>query len=295
MKKACTSRAYAKTYRFSAAEYLPITDSTAYRVSNTATEPDWSSIMIYDSEMGSALTKPNGDAIPQVLSPSQQDVDGLGRLYGISQSSNFNPLGSKSNPKKNTFNDIRKKERDSGCGEVPDDDPTGLVECSPKSCGGGSCPLKKRTSAASSNTTVRRAVPDTADPTWGFLNKPTDGGLDAFTKEFFNPELPIKEPFLVDLTDATEEQLSTSIFLEFKDGPFFSGVMGLFGCTSVLVTSQCGMFMVTISNFSERAITDSYSRIIGRSGGNPTKSAMSHSKRRSLTHLSRAADTIRFS
>ncbi|KAF1359806.1 hypothetical protein EJ07DRAFT_28112, partial [Lizonia empirigonia] len=115
MKKACTSRAYAKTYRFSAAEYLPITDSTAYRASKTATEPDWSSIMIYDSQMGSALTKPNGEEITQVLFPSQQDVDGLKKLYGVSPSSKFNPLGSKSNPKKNAFNDIRKKERDSGC------------------------------------------------------------------------------------------------------------------------------------------------------------------------------------
>ncbi|KAF1930148.1 uncharacterized protein M421DRAFT_91322 [Didymella exigua CBS 183.55] len=49
IEKACTSRAYAKAYRFSAAEYLPFMDSTAYRASNTATEPDWDSIMIYNS------------------------------------------------------------------------------------------------------------------------------------------------------------------------------------------------------------------------------------------------------
>jgi hypothetical protein len=122
MKKACTSRAYAKTYRFSAAEYLPITDSTAYRVSSTATEPDWDSIMIYDSKMGSALTKPNGDAITPVLSPSQRDVDGLKTLYGISSSVKFNPLGSKSHPKLETFKDIRKKDKDSGCKEAEDDD-----------------------------------------------------------------------------------------------------------------------------------------------------------------------------
>lgn len=121
MKKACTSRTYAKTYRFSAAEYLPITDSTAYRASSTATEPDWESIMIYDSKMGSALTKPNGDAITPVLSPSQRDVDGLKTLYGISSSVKFNPLGSKSNPRLDIFKDIRKKDKDSGCKEAEDD------------------------------------------------------------------------------------------------------------------------------------------------------------------------------
>lgn len=241
MKKACTSRAFAKANRFSAAEFLPFIDSTAYRTSKTATEPDWDSIMIYDSNMGSALTKPNGDAIKQVLAPSQHDVEGLKKLYSISTSSRFNPLGSKSNAKKNAFTEIRKKERDSGCGEVPDDDPTGDVECTPKTCG-DSCPVRKAR-AVPRKAKSPRAVPATADPTWGFLNKPTNGGLDSFTKDFFNPELPIKEPFLVDLSDAGDTSASTAIFLEFKDGAFFSGVMGLFGCTSVLVTSQCGMYM----------------------------------------------------
>lgn len=294
MQKACTSRAYAKTYRFSAAEYLPITDSTAYRASKTATEPDWGSIMIYDSKMGSALTKPNGDAITQVLSPSQRDVDGLKRLYGVSPSSKFNPLGSKSNPKKNAFNDIRKKERDSGCGEVPDDDPTGVVECGPASCGGGACSLKKRSKAVPGHGTVRRAVPTTSDPTWGFLNKPTTGGLDAFTKEFFDPELPIKEPFLVDLTDPSGEYVSTSIFLEFKDGAFFSGVMGLFGCTSVLVTSQCGMFMVRLSILQRWAVTDLCSHIIGRSGGRRVR-PINSSKKWSLTRWSKVMRTTHHS
>lgn len=245
MKKACTSRAFAKTYRFSAAEYLPFTDSTAYRASKTATEPDWDSIMIYDSTMGSALTKPNGDAIKQVLAPSQHDVYGLKKLYSISTSSKFNPLGSRSNDKKNKFNDIRKKERDSGCGKVPDDDPTGDVECSPKTCGNGSC-LTKEKRVARSKPKSPRAIPATSDPIWGFLNKPTNGGLDAFTKEFFDPDLPIKEPFLVDLSNTNKDLAPTSIFLEFKDGAFFAGVMGLFGCTSVLMTSQCGMFMVRV-------------------------------------------------
>jgi hypothetical protein len=78
--------------------------------------------MIYDSKMGSALTKPNGDAITPVLSPSQRDVDGLKTLYGISSSVKFNPLGSKSHPKLETFKDIRKKDKDSGCKEAEDDD-----------------------------------------------------------------------------------------------------------------------------------------------------------------------------
>lgn len=246
MKKACTSRAFAKANQFSAAEYLPFTDSTAYRASSTATEPDWDSIMIYDVTMGTALTKPNGDPIKQVLAPSPKDVEGLKKLYGVSVESRFNPLGSKSNPKKNEFVEIRKKERDSGCGVVPPDDPTGDVECKPKSCGANACPIKsiQRSQNDYVISKTPRAIPTTADPIWGFLNKPTKNGLDAFTKDFFNPELPIKEPFLVDLSNAGDDYASTAIFQEFRNGPFFAGVMGLFGCTSVLVTSQCGMYMV---------------------------------------------------
>ncbi|EMD86345.1 hypothetical protein COCC4DRAFT_71263 [Bipolaris maydis ATCC 48331] len=240
MKKACTSRAFAKAHRFSAAEYLPFADSTAYRASKSVTEPDWDSIMIYDSGMGSVLTKPNGDQIKQVLAPSQRDVEGLKLLYGISPKSKFNPLGSKSNSKRNKFNDIRKKERDSGCGEVPDDDPKGQVLCTPATCGGGSCPAKKARAveATSNRKALPRAIPTTADPVFGFLNKPTQGGLDAFAKEFFDTK-----PFLVDLEDVDSRERSTSIFMQWKQGPFMAGVMGLYGCTSVLLTSQCGMFM----------------------------------------------------
>jgi hypothetical protein len=241
MKKACTSRAFAKAHRFSAAEYLPFTDSTAYKASKSVSEPDWDSIMIYDTGMGSVLTKPNGEPIKQVLAPSQRDVEGLKLLYAISPSSKFNPLGSKSNSKKDKFRDIRKKERDSGCGEIPADDPKAPVLCSPATCGGGSCPAKKvrATRAASNRKSTPRAIPATADKDWGFLNKPTTGGLDAFVKEFFDTK-----PFLADLEDVDGQERSTSIFLEFKDGPFMAGVMGLYGCTSVLLTSQCGMFMV---------------------------------------------------
>lgn len=241
MKKACTSRAFAKAHRFSAAEYLPITDSTAYRASKTFTEPDWESIMIYGSGIESVLTKPNGDQIKQNLAPSQQDVQGLKQLYSVSPSSKFNPLGSKSNAKKNTFNDIRKKERDSGCGEVPSDDPSGQVECSPATCG-SSCPTKRKRAAskrAVSKRALPRAVPATSDPTWGFLNKPTTGGLDAFTQEVFD-----SRPFQVDLTDPAGQYVSTAIFMEFKNGPFFAAIRGLYGCTSVLLTSRCGMYMV---------------------------------------------------
>ncbi|KAF1357175.1 hypothetical protein EJ07DRAFT_181349 [Lizonia empirigonia] len=203
--KACTSRAFAKAHRFSAAEYLPITDSTAYRASKKFTEPGWESIMIYGSGIESVLTKPNGDQIKQNLAPSQQDVQGLKQLYSVSPSSKFNPFGSKSNAKKNTFNDIRKKERGSGCGEVPSDDPSGQVECSPASCG----------------------IPATSDPTWGFLNKPTTGELDAFTQEVFD-----SRPFQVDLTDPAGQHVSTAIFTEFKNGPFFAAIRGLYRCTS---------------------------------------------------------------
>nr|GFD56111.1 hypothetical protein [Tanacetum cinerariifolium] len=58
LKKACTSRAYAQTYQFSAAEYLPFTDSTTYRSSDSMDEPDWDSIMIYGTGESSVLTKP---------------------------------------------------------------------------------------------------------------------------------------------------------------------------------------------------------------------------------------------
>ncbi|KAH6879204.1 hypothetical protein BKA58DRAFT_453453 [Alternaria rosae] len=240
MKKACTSRAFAKSYRFSAAEYLPFTDSTAYRASKSVSEPDWDSIMIYDSGMGSVLTKPNGEQIKQVLAPSQRDVEGLKQLYGVSPESKFNPLGSKSSSYKNKFNDIRKKERDSGCGTVPDDDPKGEVECSPATCGGGSCPAKRARAARATSDlkSSPRAIPATADSKWGFLNKPSQGGLDAFVKDFI-----ATKPFLADLENLDKTSPSTSIFLEFKDGAFMAGVRGLYGCTSVVLTSHCGMFM----------------------------------------------------
>ena len=114
---------------------------------------------------------------------------------------------------------------------MPDNDPTGEVECGPKSCGGGACPLRKRI---------------TADPAWDFLNKPTNGGLTGSIHQrfFLNPDLPIKEPFLVYLSDTSGVYVLATIFLEFKDGASFSRVVGLFGCTSVLVTSQCGMYIV---------------------------------------------------
>jgi hypothetical protein len=84
-------------------------------------EPDWESIMIYGTGGSSVLTKPNGVTIKQNLAPSQKDVMGLKKLYSISPSSKFNPLGSKSNTKLNKFKDIRKKDKDSGCKEAEDD------------------------------------------------------------------------------------------------------------------------------------------------------------------------------
>jgi hypothetical protein len=84
-------------------------------------EPDWESIMIYGTGDNSVLTKPNGVAIKHNLAPSQKDVAGLKKLYSISPSSKFNPLGSKSNTQLNKFKDIRKKDKDSGCKEAEDD------------------------------------------------------------------------------------------------------------------------------------------------------------------------------
>lgn len=126
--------------------------------------------MIYSSGEGNGdnvLTKLNGDKIKQNMAPSQQDVNGLKKLYGISPSSKFNPLGSNSNVKKNTFNDIRKKERDSGCGEAPPDDPSGEVVCAPSACTGGSCPIKRSRATIPRDLSLpsKRVVPTTSDPT----------------------------------------------------------------------------------------------------------------------------------
>jgi hypothetical protein len=250
MKKACTSRSYATSHRFSAAEYLPFTDSSEYRASKTATEPDWDSIMIYGTGSTSVMTKPNGDKINQNLAPSQKDVEGLKKLYSISPSLKFDPLGSKSNINKNKFNDIRKKESDSGCGGSTGDDPSGgddptdEVECAPATCGSGTCPLKRAraTIKRQSSRVSKREVPSKSDATWGFLNKPTTGGLDAFATEFFKGD-----PTLVDLDGEGEHAYdSTSIYLPFEKTALFAGLKGLYGCTSVILTSRCGTYMVSV-------------------------------------------------
>jgi len=124
MKKACTSRAFAQSYQFSAAEYLPITDSTTFRTSTNIKEPDWDSIMIYETTNNGVLTKPNGQAITQNLAPSPRDIAGLNDLYKVSHASKFDPYGSKSSIYLSKFKEIRKKDQDSGCSEAEKDSDT---------------------------------------------------------------------------------------------------------------------------------------------------------------------------
>jgi hypothetical protein len=72
------------------------------------------------------------------------------------------------------------------------------------------------------------------------LDKPTTGGLDAFAGHLFS-----SNPTVVDLQPDEPINYSTSIFLPFGSIPFFAGVIGLYGCTSVILVSHCGVYMVS--------------------------------------------------
>lgn len=92
-EKICTSRAIAKLYGFSSAEYLPYTDIDLYKAeTDDSSQIDWDSIMLYPSGAGGTpqgngerlpiLTRPDGDEIGLNLLPSPRDVAGLMALYG---------------------------------------------------------------------------------------------------------------------------------------------------------------------------------------------------------------------
>lgn len=83
-------RMEAATNRFSAMEWLPITSAEKPKTipaSQSKTDIDWLSIMLYPSDAGSkkaglpVLTKPNGEKITANAKPSQADIQALVALY----------------------------------------------------------------------------------------------------------------------------------------------------------------------------------------------------------------------
>ena len=120
--------------------------------------------------------------------------------------------------------------------------------CAPDTCVNG-CSSKRSLRAPARQPDPRitdtppipkRDIPSTPDPTWGYLDKPTTGGLDAFAGHLFS-----SNPTVVDLQPDEPINYSTSIFLPFGSIPFFAGVIGLYGCTSVILVSHCGVYMVS--------------------------------------------------
>ncbi len=61
------------------------------------------------------LTKMNGDVIQPNSRPSQRDVSGLKRMYGVKSSLVGKLLGDRSNPFKNIFDKVRRNDQDSSC------------------------------------------------------------------------------------------------------------------------------------------------------------------------------------
>ncbi|KAK4154118.1 hypothetical protein C8A00DRAFT_14756 [Chaetomidium leptoderma] len=119
----CRDRDKASRSKFAGGfNYIPIDD--AGMIDDGQSEPDWLSIMLYPSNAGgktvggvkqNVITKLNGDLIGPVSKPSKRDVQGLKKMYGVKTSFFGKILGDKSNPLKNIFDKIRKKDPDSGC------------------------------------------------------------------------------------------------------------------------------------------------------------------------------------
>lgn len=61
------------------------------------------------------LTRENGDPILPNSKPSRRDVQTLKRMYGVRTGFFGKMLGERSNPLKNMFDRIRKKDPGSGC------------------------------------------------------------------------------------------------------------------------------------------------------------------------------------
>jgi hypothetical protein len=125
MEVACRRKAAAEVAKFSAAEYLPITNDPVLASKKGI---DWESIMIYPSGAGGSgsaaggndqrtpiLLKPDGSLIPINLRPSARDVGGLKKLYAYNQSSPWTPLNDLKNSAKSKMDAILRRNPDSGC------------------------------------------------------------------------------------------------------------------------------------------------------------------------------------
>ncbi|KAJ5928236.1 hypothetical protein N7466_007192 [Penicillium verhagenii] len=121
-------------------------------------------------------------------------------------------------------------------------------ECSPTGCSGGSCLLKKRSKvkrAAPAQQLDARATDTpyihrrTYDSTFGYLNKPATGDLDSWTASVFEEG----SPSILTLQLENPERKSTAQFIEFAGKSMFAAVRGLVGCVSVVIASQCGVYM----------------------------------------------------
>lgn len=125
-------------------------------------------------------------------------------------------------------------------------------ECSPTDCAGGSCLLKrnkiKRSEPAYQPDVTPTATPTphieprAVDSTWGGLSKPATNGLDAWAKTVFT-----KDPYILTLQEELMAYDSTSQYVGFSGrSSLFAVVRGLEGCTSVVLVSQCGVYMVSL-------------------------------------------------
>ncbi|KAG7286883.1 hypothetical protein NEMBOFW57_009201 [Staphylotrichum longicolle] len=120
----CRKHAYAERSKFAGGiNYLPM-DSEGM-IDGDKSEPDWDSIMLYPSNAGgrtvggvkqNVITKPNGDLIQPNSKPSQQDVKGLKKMYGVKIDRGFiGNLGASTSKFLNKVKTIRKKDPDASC------------------------------------------------------------------------------------------------------------------------------------------------------------------------------------
>ena len=70
-----------------------------------------------DGVKQNVITKPNGDPIPPNAKPSQQDVKGLKKMYGVKTGSGFSlgNLGATGSKYMNKLRTIRKQDPDADC------------------------------------------------------------------------------------------------------------------------------------------------------------------------------------
>jgi hypothetical protein len=143
------------------------------------------------------------------------------------------------------------KETLSGIVETVTSTSTGDALCAPDSCPDG-CSLKKRSRTKPfdepdpkiTGTPLISPKRDplaarAADPTWGNLNKPASGQLDSWTEDFFDAD-----PFVVTLV--TSNDGSSSQYRVWDTDSMLVAVQGLVGCTSVVMVSRCGVYLVSV-------------------------------------------------